>query len=380
MIEEETVPLSKELFYFGQQLLQYVFGKVLTLIKLLLSGFINVFKLSSIVKQRFVRRLIWRKGYLMRPVSHFGLISVASGILIFGWFFTSGNIFLSRENASAQVETASESDLMLVEQASSQTIIPENRGRDSVTKYAVVAGDTASSIAQKYNVSLETLLYVNSLRETDILAVGKELTILPVSGIYYDVKAGDSVETVASAYKIDAQTIVEVNWLEKPYTLEVGQQLVLPNVEPPKPVEVALPQYAAVTPAAPSEPIRGSGAFVWPVGGTMTRGYGWLSYGVYHNGLDLANSCGTAVVAADSGYVSVAGWRAGGYGITVWLNHGNGYESRYAHLSGTAISAGQYVSRGQVIGYIGNTGYSFGCHLHFMVERNGGEINPLSVL
>jgi murein DD-endopeptidase MepM/ murein hydrolase activator NlpD len=116
-----------------------------------------------------------------------------------------------------------------------------------------------------------------------------------------------------------------------------------------------------------------------PVAGVKTRGYGWY-YGYFHGADDFGAGCGTPIVAADSGSVEYAGWHAGGWGNTVWLDHGNGYKSRYAHMSAVAVSSGQGIAKGQVIGYVGATGLAYGCHLHFEILLGGAQINPDSVL
>lgn len=117
---------------------------------------------------------------------------------------------------------------------------------------------------------------------------------------------------------------------------------------------------------------------VWPISGSVTSGYG-MRWGRMHEGLDIAGSEGTPIAAATAGTVIQAGWY-GGYGNLVVIDHGNGLSTAYAHQSRLAVSAGQSVSQGQVIGYVGNTGYSFGPHLHFEVRVNGAPVDPLGYL
>ena len=380
---ERDVPLQKELFYFVAAVFKYVFLKLGSFFLLILKALSSAGILISILKQKIILKLVWKRGTLIRPISHLGIISLAAWILVSGGIATSGTVFSKENQELSEKPSHISSEAILVEKSTSQTKIPENRGRDEVIKYRVQEGDTLSTIAQSFNISLDTLLYVNDLNESDLLAISAELTILPTSGVYYMVKSGDTVENIASDWKVEPQAIVEINWLEKPYNLTIGQKLVLPNAEPPKPVAVTSAQYVASTPSNSNlpvqSPVSGSGQFAWPTNGSLTRYFGW-SYGYFHGAIDLANSCGTGIYAADSGYVDVSGWRAGGYGLTVWINHGNGYYSRYAHLSSTAVSAGQYVTKGQLIGSMGATGLAYGCHLHFVIERNGVAIDPLSVL
>lgn len=116
---------------------------------------------------------------------------------------------------------------------------------------------------------------------------------------------------------------------------------------------------------------------VWPVPGTLTSGYG-MRWGRLHAGIDIAAGYGTPIQAAASGTVIFAGWM-GGYGNFVIIDHGGGMATAYAHQSSIAVGGGS-VSQGQVIGYVGNTGHSFGNHLHFEVRINGSPVDPLGYL
>ncbi len=135
---------------------------------------------------------------------------------------------------------------------------------------------------------------------------------------------------------------------------------------------------ATKTPAPPSN----SGSFAWPVPSSsyITSYYGWRNIfggSSWHSGIDIAAGMGSNVVAARGGRISYIGW-LGTYGNLIIVDHGDGFTSRYAHLSAYNCSYGQSVSRGQVIGFIGSTGRSTGPHLHFEILRNGSTVNPLS--
>ena len=120
-----------------------------------------------------------------------------------------------------------------------------------------------------------------------------------------------------------------------------------------------------------------------PVHGRLTSGFGSrfhpiLGYVRFHDGVDLAASAGTPIVAAADGRVIGAGWR-GGYGQRVQIAHAGGIDTLYGHMSRIAAYAGETVRKGEVIGYVGSTGLSTGPHLHFEVTRNGRPVNPMSV-
>jgi murein DD-endopeptidase MepM/ murein hydrolase activator NlpD len=131
--------------------------------------------------------------------------------------------------------------------------------------------------------------------------------------------------------------------------------------------------------SAGAGPIRqGSGAFIWPVNGAFTSPFG-MRWGRLHAGIDIAAPDGTPIRAADDGTVALAAW-TGGYGNYTCIQHGGALSTCYAHQSRLGTSAGANVSKGQVIGYVGNTGNSFGAHLHFEVRVNGAPVDPMGYL
>jgi len=135
-------------------------------------------------------------------------------------------------------------------------------------------------------------------------------------------------------------------------------------------------QSAVVVPA-PTGAASAAG-FVWPVHGVLTSGFGWR-WGRMHEGVDIAVSNGTPVVAAAAGTVIVAGWM-GGYGNLVVVDHGGGISTAYGHNTSVTVGVGQQVAQGQLIAYSGNTGHSTGPHVHFEVRINGGAVDPMGYL
>jgi len=125
--------------------------------------------------------------------------------------------------------------------------------------------------------------------------------------------------------------------------------------------------------AAPS-----AAGLIWPVQGVLTSPFG-MRWGRMHEGIDIGAPQGTPIYAAAAGTVNYAGWE-GGYGNLTLIDHGNGLATAYGHQSQLAVSGGQTVSRGQLIGYVGSTGHSTGPHLHFEVRVNGVPNDPLAYL
>lgn len=284
------------------------------------------------------------------------------------------------DNQVAVAGSVLSSDIM-IDNSNLQTVIPEGRTREEVVMHKVEGGETLESIAKEYKVTVDSIKYVNDMGGDDTILPGQELTILPVSGVLHTVESGETVESIAKDWEVPAQAIVDINWLDQPYQVHKGQKLVIPNAEIPKPVEEssqpsAAPGYMAAAPQVQSQPVTSSGRFQFPVSGQITQ---YFSY--YHNGIDIGTMNSTPPIwSAESGVVTFAGWWNGGGGYSVWVDHGNGLVTQYAHMSQIHVSVGQAVGRGQQLGNAGNTGLSFGNHLHFTVLQNGQPINPLSVL
>jgi murein DD-endopeptidase MepM/ murein hydrolase activator NlpD len=143
-------------------------------------------------------------------------------------------------------------------------------------------------------------------------------------------------------------------------------------------------RVAEIAQAAGDGPPLGDGTFIRPVGGSFSSNFGYRSDPItgasaFHAGIDFSSPCGTPIKAAGTGIVLTAGSN-GGYGNMTLINHGNGLSTLYGHQSSIIVSPGQSVNQGQVIGYVGSTGKSTGCHLHFEVRVGGNPVNPTGYL
>jgi len=247
--------------------------------------------------------------------------------------------------------------------------------------YRVERGDTPSEIAYQFDIKTETLLGGNPKlsQESSLMQPGMDLIILPLDGVLHDVQQGDTLESISAEYGIAVEDIIGYgpNNLEFPYRLYPETQIMVPGAiaevfvwTPPSLSAVSggtSREGSGVTPA-----IVGTGTFVYPVSSrNFTQRY-W--YG--HPGVDIALSEGSGVFAADTGTVTFAGWNIYGYGNLVVVNHGNGYETFYGHLSGINVFPGQIVYQGNVIGAVGNTGNSSGPHIHFEIRTSGNQDDP----
>lgn len=266
-------------------------------------------------------------------------------------------------------------DDFLARAAVPYTIIPE-RARLDVITYTVQPGDTVIGIAARFKISPDTVMWANGRLEDnpDLLKLGQQLVILPVSGVLHKVVKNDTIESIAKQYKVTPDAILNFEWNKLDKTnpvLQVGQQIIVPGGTKPYVARVAHAYNGPV----PTGAKKGTGAFVWPVSGTITQKF-WAK----HTGLDIGAPAGAPVKAADTGFVAVAGWSNVGYGYYIVIDHGNGYQTLYAHLSRILVEVGQSVGKGARIGSVGSTGNSTGPHLHFEIRLNGAPRNPYGFL
>ncbi|MBI2010374.1 MAG: peptidoglycan DD-metalloendopeptidase family protein [Candidatus Chisholmbacteria bacterium] len=319
-----------------------------------------------------VEGLYQQRGKYARPFTHSGMV----GLVMVG--ITMGPLIINQFPDAAATE-GERSSLILGQTAiQAQTVLSE-KPRAEVVDYTVAEGDTLSSVAEKFGVSLETVLWANDLTAKSTIKPGTTLAIPPVTGVVHKVGRGETIYSIAKKYDVEAQNIV--NWPynsyanDETFALAVGQVVVVPDGVMPEAAPPTSPRYIArKTPDAGA--VTATGQFVWPTQGTISQQPVW-----YHMALDISNRGAPDILAADSGTVILAGWPdGGGYGNRIIIDHGNGYETLYAHLSGVYVSSGQTVSRGTAIGKMGSTGRSTGTHLHFEVRKDGVLMNPWGYL
>jgi murein DD-endopeptidase MepM/ murein hydrolase activator NlpD len=272
-----------------------------------------------------------------------------------------------------------------------KTNIPE-RPRYEPVIYRVSRGDAMLSIADEYKIKSESILYVNKQLEDNPhnLKPGMELTIPPVDGLYYEWKDGDTFETVAEKFDAKPEDIISFpgNHVDltdpkiKPGTLTMipGGSRELRNWE----ADLQTMGRGANTGTG------GANAGNVCGGGPVASGFGWPAdvhslsgngYGPGHLGIDITAPEGSNVYSAAAGVVTQAqgGWNYG-YGNVIQIDHGEGHVTVYAHLSQINVSVCQAVGQGAVIGLSGNTGNSFGAHLHFEIRLGGTNINPYDMV
>lgn len=296
--------------------------------------------------------------------------------------FYAGNSALSAQVRSDQAVAPEAPELVLLSKTSiiatapSMAVTPKVLGaiigvpsldvRDSreILHYVVEEGDTIESLAEKFGISINTIVWANDLSSGSQLTPGDELIMLPVSGALHLVRPNDTLSEIASWYRGDVEEILEFNELASAGDIFVGDFLVIPGGKKP-----------AVLPSGRLTPLANS-YFIYPVPRSWKITQGLHPF----NAIDLANgTCGGPAYAAAGGIVQQTGYHsvAGNY---VRILHPNGVVTFYGHLSGQATSPGERVLQGQIVGYVGHSGYTIpagpgGCHLHFEVR---GATNPFA--
>ena len=242
--------------------------------------------------------------------------------------------------------------------------------REEITEYIVEPGDNLSSIAARFDISLNTILWANNLNknsEASALRIGQKLIILPISGVIHYVEKGDTISEIVETYKGDINKTLNFNGLSGKDNIFVGDILIIPDGALPS-RKIYAPSY---TPLA-------SSYFICPIAlpCRITKGLHW------YNAIDFSHkgqSCGEPIFAAAEGAVQKTGYTSLG-GKFVRILHPNGVVTYYGHLRDILVNPGQKVSQGAIIGYMGCTGYTIpagpaGCHLHFDVR---GARNPFA--
>lgn len=240
---------------------------------------------------------------------------------------------------------------------------------NQIAEYTVQPGDLLSFIASDYGVSIDSIIWANSLTNANSIKPDQILRIPPVSGVIHKVKNGDTVISIAKKYGVSTDKVLAFNNIKEGQSLDIGEELIVPDGLIKPLISTKKGTQPTVAKRFSYLPDLGD-YFMIPTQGRISQ---WL-HG--RNGADQANSCGTSIYAsADGSAVTVDGnGYNGGFGKFIKLIHTNGTETLYAHMSKLLIISGQTVTKGQLIGNMGSTGRSTGCHLHFEVH---GARNPL---
>jgi murein DD-endopeptidase MepM/ murein hydrolase activator NlpD len=245
--------------------------------------------------------------------------------------------------------------------------VPAAQGGSPLTlrtsAYTVQGGDTLSGIAQRFGLAMDTLISFNGIQEARALKVGSQLALPNANGLKYRVRRGDSLEGIARRFGVALNDLLDWNSLESSLIVP-GQELFIPGAR-----------------LSEHELNRVFGRlFILPARGRLSSRFGvrgdpFTGVSRFHNGIDLAGRVGTPVMAAMSGRVSMVGFNPN-YGRYVILSHAEGFQTLYGHLDGFQVRRGARVKQGELIGSMGNSGYSTGSHLHFAIFLRGEPVDP----
>jgi len=282
------------------------------------------------------------------------------------------------------------------------TLLPDRQSRYDVIQYTIEYGDNIFSIAEKFSLQPETILWGNIYTIGDdphTILPGQILNILPIDGVYHQWSTGEGLNAVSSYYGVTPEDIIEWpgNGLDQDeigdYTnpnIPDGTMLVIPGGTGTY-TDWRTPRITRDEPATAKN--LGSGActgtfdgivgtltFIWPTTERYLSGYDY-SPETNHYGIDIAGNLGNPIYAADNGIVVYAGWNEYGYGNMVVIDHGYGWQTLYGHLAQVDVVCGQEVYQGNTIGLMGSTGNSSGPHLHFEMRSDDyGRVNPWDFL
>jgi murein DD-endopeptidase MepM/ murein hydrolase activator NlpD len=362
----------KKYTFFVRAFYNYLKLKVRKLLHLIKTLILFLFTLNVRIKSFIISKLIWSRGRLGKPVADFVVITATFLVFLIGGVFNS-NKFVN--SASADPDVFKNNTDYLSQYQSTLLLVPEERKRNETIKYTVQEGDTLFSIGQRYKISVDAIRYINNLADADTISIGQTLNIPPITGIIHKVKKGDSLSTISKLYDVPSQAIADFNYLTDLASLQVGSELVIPDAKIPQVAQA--PSSGTALEQVQFETGFKKGWCRWPTTSRIvTQYFSW-----YHSGLDVATSWFSAmppIFACAGGRVVRAGWDPTGYGIMVIVDHGNGYQTLYAHLSKLRVSYGDYVKQGDQVGVMGNTGRSTGPHLHFEVRKGSAKQNPLN--
>lgn len=296
-----------------------------------------------------------------------------------------GQEYLTLDSQSTQV---TDEDGYLVKNMPLAGEATFDQNRTEIADHEVQQGETLSMIAYRYGLSTNSILYANPGLSSDYLKIGQTLKIPPKDGIYVTIPKGATLVSLMDKYKGDLDKTKEFNGVTDDSQLTSGEQFFIVGG---KPEQVYIATTKNTSTGSGYNTAGGYSASGPDVGAIYTppNSLGWIrptSGGItqgFHSGhyaYDIADRSKPDIVAVAAGTVDKTGtgW-SGGYGNNVWIDHGNGYRTHYAHMTEFYVQVGDTVTQGQVIGKMGNTGRVYGAtgiHLHFEVEYNGTKISP----
>lgn len=276
-------------------------------------------------------------------------------------------------------DSLNKENLIAIENNTLMPFVFEIKNPKAIATYTVQSGDNLIKIAAKFNITPSTIAWANNL-QSDKIKPGVKLTILPVTGLIYKPQKDEDVASVAKKFKSDVATIANFNNLTTNQIIKVGQEIIIPDGVMVS-VSSSPKTKSKIAKSYKTSKSKISTFLALPEDNNFLQRpllTGRISQGLHaRNGIDIAAPCGTPIFSSAPGKINRAGsvgWN-GGFGKNIVIYHNNGAQTVYGHLSKIYVKEGEYVPYNKIIGLVGNTGHSTGCHLHF--ETHGFK-NPYS--
>jgi murein DD-endopeptidase MepM/ murein hydrolase activator NlpD len=272
------------------------------------------------------------------------------------------------QNQESMASSIEETDAALLADAEmNESLNDKNYPSLSYHVYRIKKGDMLGTIAENFGVTEDTLISVNNIKQSRYIQIGQYIKIPSIAGILYTVrKTGETAKSIAEKYEVNDEKVTSVNNLKTNEVLKEGSIVFVPD---------AFLDW--ITRQEINGDLFQKPVHCWYY---CSSPYGWRNSPFtgsrsFHGGVDMACNLGTHIYAALAGTVTTAGW-SNVYGNYVIITHHSGYKTLYGHMSKIIATQGQWVSVNTCIGYVGTTGMSTGPHLHFSVYKNGVSINP----
>ena len=347
----------REFIFFGKE---YIKARVI--------GFGRSFEK---LKDLIVAFLIVKRGKYSSSFLNTSFLLLIVSAFVAGPIIAENSPFASQLTSSQSASQAAAIVSFDPSQSSLATVFSD-KPRSSIVEYSVRGGETLSSIGKQFGIKIDTIKWANDMKN-ETIKPGQVLKIPPINGIVHKVSSGETIYSIAKKYQTNPQKIANFPFNDfvdlDTFSLSPGQILYVPDGVPVE-VKPVVPRYIATQYATPAG--VGSTDYIWP---TTSRSISQYPVS-YHMAFDIESNGNPPIFAARGGTVIVPGFQAGGYGNHIIIDHGNGYQTLYAHLSVISVSSGQSVTQGQQIGLMGSTGRSTGTHLHFEVRQGGALLNP----
>lgn len=349
----------------------------------LIFEFISIVYLN--IKKEVIRRMFWGRNSLYRQIFHFTILFVTFITLINGVSSRIANVVSPMSEGISVSQGHIGNTDMILQYANAKMFTV--RGTEDlpfdVIQHEVKEGDSLESIAEEYGIDdIASIQWANGMDPySKKIIVGQILKIPPMKGVLKEAKKGDTAKSIIRGVK-DANVIdvLELNNISSvDEIIEEGRMIFIPNGSIPLRAPDANVQtggsgnYIDIVNPGVNIP---EGTFISPMGDPSCSDYAIArGYASHHTGYDFVKSGGCWIRTVGSGTVKYARWNSGGLGFAVVIDHGNGIQTVYGHGNGTfAVKEGDTVQAGQKIMYMGNTGYSFGTHLHFSLSANNQDV------